>query len=105
MDAVRRGQRTGFDLELLERIREGHGHVRQIPGVVVHAAIQVERNAESLSAGDYELLRSGITTIARDTLGNHARRGYDQVGGHAAVEWQLQNSLVLHHGADAGGLR
>src|ERR1700722_7940866 len=109
MDAILSGESAGFELELLQCVREGKRKIQVVVRIIVKPAIQKVSHAGGLAACDGVALSAGLTlkapagSIELRELDGRARE-LDEVGGITAVEGEIENALVFHYGADAGGL-
>ena len=83
---------------------KGSGRPAAVDGIVVHRAVEQVRHAEPLPPGHRDvhaaLKAAGVRLAGLD---GRARKE-DEVGDLAALQRELQNPLVLDHGADAGAL-
>jgi hypothetical protein len=89
--------RAGLYLEFLERVGERKRHIGGVIEVDVRSAVESVIDAIVLAAGDRDR-DAGVHAPdgRRAVLNGRAGQG-DQVGGSAAVEREIQNTLVFHH--------
>src|SRR5581483_6349523 len=111
MHPVLRRCRASLDLEFLQRIWERGGPALVSLWAVVKRAVENIRYTERDASGDgqrRDVGRERIPAGAADSVVGCRRRAAgqnDEIRHIAPVERQLQNTLVLHHGADASTSR
>ena len=101
-DSVLCGQTAGRDTELLQRVRERQRVVDVLLLVVVVCAVQNVRDAGFESAPHRDPHAARRAPRGVDSRLHRRAREHEQVGHLAALERQLEDTLVLDHGADAG---
>ncbi len=106
MVAVLRGQGAGFDLELLQHVRERERHVQIIEGIVMRSAIENVCHAVGQTArdrdGDGGEVLVGVEVAAGGRGGGAGQS--DKLGWVAAIQGKLDDLLLIDDLADAVAL-
>ena len=97
--------RTGFHLELLQRVRERKRLVQTVKGIVGGAAIQRKGNLVAVAAGHGERDRRkvliGIQVVGHRALRRRVAGEENQLGRLPRIERQFDHFLVADDLADA----
>lgn len=105
METETRGDPAGLHAEFLQGIREGKGQVDVRVGVVVIGSVEEIVVAVDLASGDGDgdgvyIVVAG--DVAAGAVGRDGRASgeYDQIGGLAAIERKVDDSLLIDHFGD-----
>ena len=100
--------RTGFHLELLQRVRERKRLVQTVEGIVGGAAIERKRNLVGVASGhgdrDRRKVLVGVQIVGNRALGGGVACEENQLGRLARIQRQFDHFLVADDLTDAGAV-